>query len=144
VLLPLVRHLKSPLPLVPASALGRCQLLYVLFLWWVVVGNFERALVHFTAQRLVTEGVIVLNAGLCTCLLLLTAPRHRAAPGDSDLDARAPLGRTVAVGLTAAAVAVLVDWGVVRALYGDRFAGHAGLHIRFGPHATVHRPDSPR
>ena len=47
-------------------------------------------------------------------------------------------GRLVIAGLTATLVAVLVDWAVVRAIYGDKFAGHAGLHIRFGPNATIH------
>jgi hypothetical protein len=49
------------------------------------------------------------------------------------------LARTVAAGLLAAAGAILLDWAIVRAIYGDRFAGHANLHIRFGPRATIHR-----
>jgi hypothetical protein len=42
------------------------------------------------------------------------------------------------------ALAILANWAIVRAVYGDRFAGHSGLHIRFGPNATVNKPDSPR
>jgi hypothetical protein len=34
---------------------------------------------------------------------------------------------------------ILTDWAIVRAIYGDRFAGHAGKHIRFGPNATTQR-----
>ena len=49
-------------------------------------------------------------------------------------------GRLVAIGLGAALIAVLADWAIVRGIYGDRFAGHAGLHIRFGPNATTSRP----
>jgi hypothetical protein len=144
VLVPLVRHLCRPLPIIPPSPLGRSQLLFLVFLWWVVVGNFERAVVSFAPQRLVTEGVVHLNAALCTLLALLApdAPRA-AAPG--PLSSRPRLRKTMAVGLTAAAVSVLVDWGVVRAIYGDRFAGHANLHIRFGPNATTRpAPGQPR
>jgi hypothetical protein len=32
----------------------------------------------------------------------------------------------------------VIDWAIVRGIYGDRFAGHSGLHIRFGPGATTH------
>ena len=73
----LTRHLKSPLPLVPVNWLGKGQLLYLIFLWWMVVGNFDRAQVSFTPQRLVTEGVIHFNAGLCTVMLLFCAPLSR-------------------------------------------------------------------
>jgi hypothetical protein len=46
------------------------------------------------------------------------------------------------MGAGAALIAVLVDWAIVRGLYvyGDRFAGHAGLSIRFGPNATTWGP----
>src|SRR5205823_12971113 len=54
----LLRHLRHPLPIIPATWYGKGQLLYLVFLWWVVVGNFERAIVAFAPQRLVTEGVI--------------------------------------------------------------------------------------
>ena len=47
------------------------------------------------------------------------------------------IGRAVLACGAAAVLAVVLDWGIVRAIYGDRFAGHANLHIRFGPKATV-------
>jgi hypothetical protein len=53
-----VRHRLQPLPIVPRSWLGMGQLLYLGLLWSLVAGNFERELVAFTAQRLVTEGVL--------------------------------------------------------------------------------------
>lgn len=142
VLVPLVRHLRRPLALLPTSALGRGQWLYLVFLWWVVVGNFERIVVRFTPERLVTEWVILVNAAFCTVLILLTSGLTRSGPMASPAPSR--LGRVFAVGLLAAAVSIVADWGIVRALYGDRFAGHAKLHIRFGPRATVARPGSPR
>ena len=74
----LVRQSRKPLEIVPSSALGRGQTLYIALLWWLVVGNFERALVAFTAQRLVTEGVIFVVALVCTL-----APALRIAAGRS-------------------------------------------------------------
>ena len=41
----LVRHARRPLAIVPPSPMGRGQLLYVVLLWWLVAGNFERDLV---------------------------------------------------------------------------------------------------
>lgn len=133
----LARHLRRALPLVPASWVGKGQLLYLVLLWWMVAGNFERAVVAFQPVRLVTEGVIFVNAVLATVMVLLWAPAGRTE-GQVPPKGYLPLvRRTALVGLAAAALAVTLDWGIVRALYGDRFAGHAGLHIRFGPHATA-------
>jgi len=134
----LIRHLHRPLPLLPVAWLGRGQWLYLLFLWFMVAGNWERALVSFAPQRLVTEGIIHLNAVLCTLLLLLTAPAQPAAPPTHPAASYTPEVRRLALaGIVAALLSVTLDWAIVRAIYGDRFAGHAGLNIRFGPNATA-------
>ena len=70
----MVQHSRQPLSIIPSSWLGRGQLLYLAFLWIMVIANFERALVAFTENRLVTEGIILVNAGLAT-LLVLTWPK---------------------------------------------------------------------
>lgn len=143
----LVRHTRSRLNVISESSLGRGQLLYLIFLWWMIVGNLERALVSFTAQRLATEGVLHVNAAICTLLVLLwpakTAPARSVQPTETQ-----PLFRRLAVaGLIGAGLTVMADWGVVRTLYGNQFAGHAALHIRFGPNATASgakpKPDRP-
>ena len=54
-----------------------------------------------------------------------------ASPG------RSPLAATVALGLAAATLSIVADWAIVRAIYGDRFAGHSRLHTRFGSTATT-------
>jgi hypothetical protein len=137
IVIPLFRHLKRPLPLIPTSALGRGQWFYLVFLWWMVVGNFERALTGFTQQRLVTEGVIFANAALCTLLILLWPGVSRVDGENVNERAGIGVGRVVAIGVVAAALSVVADWAIVRTLYGDRFAGYAGKHIRFGPNATT-------
>jgi hypothetical protein len=144
VIVPLFVHLRRRLTLVPSSGLGQGQWLYLAFLWWMVVGNFERALVSFRPQRLVTEWVIALNAAICTLLMLLEAGRGPALAGPPEVSLRPALRRVLGVGVIVSALAILANWALVRAVYGDRFAGHAGLHIRFGPNATVNKPDSPR
>lgn len=132
----LVRHRREPLALLPVSALGRAQLLYLVFLWWVVVGNFERVVVAFAPQRLVTEGVIYLNAVICTGLVLWQG-RAAVAPMRVPVNWSLILRRTFAFGSLAAVLSVTADWALIRAIYGDRFAGQAALHIRFGPNATA-------
>jgi hypothetical protein len=147
VLVLLWRHGRRRIALVPASPLGKAQLLFVAFLWCMVIGNLERALVGFAPQRLITEGVIHLNALLCTVLALAGTFK----PEDHHLPPalRGPprVRSLAAVGLAAAVFSVAADWAIVRAVYGDQFAGHASLHIRFGPRATAHtskpKPDQP-
>jgi hypothetical protein len=142
------RHHRHSLAIMPESWLGKGQLLYLVLLWWLVVGNFERALVAFKTERLVTEGVIYLVALVCTLIVLLArAPVDTQAdrwPLLHDSGRRWGLRTTAVLGLGAAILSILIDWALVRAIYGDRFAGHASLHIRFGPNATVNRPGSPR
>lgn len=143
----LVRHLRQPLPLAPPTWLGKGQLLYLVFLWWMVIGNFERALVSFAPQRLVTEGVIYLNVVICTVLLLAGPRRSTTPPAHGPAGYSGLIKKTVAVGLVGFLLTTLADWAIVRGIYGDRFAGYAGKHIRFGPNATATkekpRPDQP-
>jgi hypothetical protein len=132
----MVCHRRRPLPIVPTTWLGKAQLLYLAFLWWMVIGNFERALVSFSPQRLATEGVIYLNAVICTVMILAAAktkPDSAARPSDSCRHLRI----VTAAGIAGMIITVLLGWGIVRAMYGDQFAGYAGLHIRFGPNATA-------
>jgi hypothetical protein len=55
---------------------------------------------------------------------------------------RSRLAGIVAVGLTAATLSIFADWLIVRAIYGDRFAGHARLHTRFRTTATTNAPEN--
>ncbi|MDG3002199.1 hypothetical protein [Paludisphaera mucosa] len=142
----MIRHDRRPIAVVPESAIGRGQGLYLILLAIVVVGNFEKALVKFADQRLITEGVVYANAVICTLILLLASPPRgeaEAAPAAIAGARRVRWGRLVAAGVVASSLAVLADWAVVRAIYGDRFAGHASLHIRFGPNATINGPNRP-
>jgi len=136
----LITHTRRALPFIPTNWLGKGQLLYLVFLWWMVAGNFERAVVSFAPQRLVTEGVVFLNAVICTLILSLHArsrDEERTIDQKPSSDFPALIRKTLAVGLIATAVSVVADWGIVRAIYGDTFAGFAGQHIRFGPAATA-------
>jgi hypothetical protein len=136
-----VRHTRRPVAVIPPTWSGKGQALYLGLLWWLVTGNFERALVAFKSERLVTEGVLYLVALACTLVLLL-ATRSTADPTIPDTmtpasRGRSPLAAIVAVGLAAATLSIVADWAIVRAMYGDRFAGHSRLHTRFGSTATT-------
>jgi hypothetical protein len=141
VIILLVRHTRRPLAVVPADPLGQGQGLYLILLATMVIGNFERALVGFADQRLVTEGVIHLNAVIAAVMLLTNdRPARRASElALSGQHTGMPVNwfRLVGLGLFSALLSIALDWGVVRTIYGDRFAGHAGYHVRFGPNATT-------
>jgi hypothetical protein len=124
------------LPVMPSSRLGKAQLLYVVFLWWIVLGNLSRT-VPFAEQRLITEGVIHLGACASTLLALLLPSRERMAEEPIAADFLTMIKRFGASLALVVIIVVVAEFGVVRALWGDTFAGHGGLHIRFGPDATV-------
>jgi hypothetical protein len=133
----LIVHQRRPLPLIPTSDAGKAQLFYLVFLWWMVVGNFDRAVVGFAPQRLITEGVIHLNAVCCSLLVLLCVPVPIDPPVTPALAMPGALRRVIGIGLLATVLSIAVDWAIVRAVWGNQFAGHAALHIRFGPNATA-------
>ena len=137
----LLAHLRRPLALAPATWLGRGQLLYLAFLGLILVGNFVRIVVNFQPERLVTEGTLHLNGVLCLLLALLAPPHTDLAPVPHPAEKYLPLlRRTALVGFAVSLALVTVDWGIVRAIYGNRFAGYADLHIRFGPRANIADP----
>lgn len=125
---------KSKPAFIPSSGLGRGQLLFLVFLWWTVIGNFLRAVTSFSEQRLITEGVIFLNAAILSCLIL------RPLPSLAISVQKFAIARALAIGLVAFLVTTLGSWGVVRAIYGDTFAGHGNLHTRFGPNGPAAGP----
>jgi hypothetical protein len=130
-------HLRRPIAIVPPTWLGKGQMLFIVLLWWMVIGNLAKAIVAFTPQRLVTEGTIFCNALLCTVMALLWPRRaepetHKEHAGYSPL-----IRKTLMIGAVGAVLSTVVDWGIARTIYGDKFAGSAGLHIRFGPNATA-------
>jgi len=143
----LIRHARKPIAVVPETRLGQGQGLYLMLLAIMVAGNFERAVVAFADQRLITEGVIHVNAVICALILLLASPsRDQAASAPTLETHERPIrwARVIATCVAASLLAIVADWAIVRSIYGDRFAGHASLHIRFGPRATVSDPNSPR
>jgi hypothetical protein len=89
--------------------------------------------------RHLRKGVITLNAVICTLIVPLApapVPSFTSSP-EPFLTSR--MRRSVTIGVVLAALSILADWGVVRAIWGDRFAGpaYSGFHIRFGPRATT-------
>jgi hypothetical protein len=140
VLVLLVRHCRRRLPLVPESALGKCQLLYLALLWSMVVGNFMRAIPPFQEQRLITEGVIHLNAVVCTLVVLL-GPRPGPFPAlPIRLGPEASLWRTLGAGVALLVAIVVLATAGTRLIHGGDFVKHAGYHTRFGPDARTGKP----
>ncbi len=130
-------HYRRPLAVIPHRWLGKGQMLYLAFLWVMVVGNLERALPTFHQQRLITEGVIIASAILCTVLVLLLSDRRLTVPSAPVTRYAGLLGRTLAVGVLAFVLSLGIQTGVARLLYGNEHAPGAGKHVRFGTDATA-------
>lgn len=71
-----VRHYRSPLSIIPKSALAKGQIMFLIILWIMVVANFERALTGWDPSRLLTEWVIFVHAIIATILVILL-PREK-------------------------------------------------------------------
>lgn len=132
----MARHLRKPVAVVPSNWLGKGQLLYLVFLWAMVIANFERAIPGFHESRLLTEWVIFLNA-IIVSLLILSRPQTEGiviTSGDTQGYGER-LYMTILGGLPAAALVLLCFFGLIRLAYHDHFIGHAGKQFRFGEQA---------
>ncbi|ADB42562.1 hypothetical protein [Spirosoma linguale] len=131
------RHNREPLSIVTTSWLGRGQLIFLVLLWMMVIGNFERALVDWHPQRLLTEWVITVNAILATWLVL-TVPYERETVNIQPLPSFAPIYRQLWLRL-----ALTVTISSVCFLLTNRLIYHypayekpdKSMHFRFGPEA---------
>lgn len=124
-------NLDDSIPFISSDWLGKGQLLYLVFLWWVVVINFERALVNFSPGRMITEGVITFNAVICTIILAVGAnvvPKQTGIVFSYSewITSVSIWGIVVMIGTSFA------FWGIKHILYGKPHAPGAALHIRFG------------
>ncbi len=129
-------HLKRPLPIVPTSWTARGQVIYLAFLWIMVVANFERALVHFHENRLVTEWVIIVNAALATFLIVFL-PRDAAILETTEPESCRSLVRRLWLGALPVILCALLLMAVAsRILYGDApFESKEINHKRWGEEA---------
>lgn len=140
VIVPLLAHYRGRrVALLPESWLGRGQLLFIVLLWWIVLGNLSRYL-PFEPVRLVTEGTIHLNACLCVILALVLPQVTASAPIRAVSNFRHALWQTTKWGVVFAVVVVLAETTITRAVHGPTHAGHSGVHVRFGPDNT-NQPD---
>ncbi len=132
----LVVHLRKPLAVVPSTWLGKGQLVYLAFLWTMVVGNFERALIGFNGQRLATEGAVFVNGLIAMLLLLCFArqpkpmPQQAATPRFGWLTAGFAIG-----GLSVMLLCTALFTGTIRRIYGQRHDGWGRQNLRLGPDA---------
>jgi len=134
------RHQRSRLALIPESWLGKGQLFYLVFLWWMVIGNLMRAIPPFQEQRLITEGVIHANAVLCTGLILVwPKPGHWPDREKETISPRS-LRNVAMAGIAALLVTVAAESFGTRAIHGSDYVRHAGYHMRFCPDAKTGKP----
>jgi hypothetical protein len=139
----LLLHQRRRLEIVPATWTGKGQLIYVLFLGLIVIGNLARAIPRFSDSRMVTEWVIFMNACLATFLIVALPGRkqaaatdERAASSDQRRNAWPSLVKTWLIGLAAATVLMSVYGYLTLAMYQEHLAGKPWAnHRRFGPDA---------
>jgi hypothetical protein len=140
----LLLHQRRPLEIVPATWVGKGQLIYVIFLWLMVTGNLDRAIPGFSGGRMVTEWVLFMNAILATFLVVTLPGSARWAATDEPRGAAAygrvvpwpSLVKTWLLGLAAASLLIGVYGSATLALYQEHIEGKPSAnHRRFGPDA---------
>ena len=133
----LLTHLRRRLDIVPASWIGKGQLLYVLFLWLMVIGNLMRAIPGFGDGRMVTEWVLFMNACLATLLVLMLPGQPTEAPIVQNRPEWRSLAANWLAGLVLASALMTAYGFLTLTLYQEHLDGKPWAnHRRFGPKAT--------
>jgi hypothetical protein len=133
----LAHHVKKErLAFIPQNWLGKGQLLYLVFAWYICLMNFERAISYFGDGRLLTEGVILINTVLVMAMILLWPPSKTHSVVSEELSYGPSFKRILIGGLVAILVAAGGMSFTKHMVYGNTFAGHAGENYRFGPKAN--------
>lgn len=132
-------HTKRRLSILEQGWLGRGQLLFLVILWAFVIGNFGRALLGFNERRLLTEGMITINAVFATMMILLV-PRTATDPVTSTASSfHGLVWAALLCTLLVAACVPPLETVCERAVYGNAPVHHPGPNVpltRFGPHAA--------
>src|SRR5262249_4256893 len=121
--------------MIPSSWLGKGQLFYLVFLWLIVIANFSKALVAFSDSRIATEGTVMINALICTILILCCVPGENEIVSVSEVD----YGSLIRRSDFWICILLLATTGVyttgIRAIYGEQWTGWGGNNRRFGADA---------
>ncbi len=122
--------------LIPTSAPGRGQLLFLVFQWALVIISSAHVLPEMTPFLFLVQWVIALQAVACTALVL--NPPGAPPPAEvGPVYAGGASRRMITAAALLGVLAIFGGWSVKRALYGDTFAaGFYMDHIRFGPNHT--------
>ena len=131
----LARHRRQPVALLPTAWLGKGQLLYLLFLWLIVIANFTKAVVAFSDGRIATEGMVMVDALICTVLILGFARQQDETPEIRAADYGALIRKSTVWVVVFLVGAMAFYTSGIRALYGDKFVGWGGNNVRFGENA---------
>ncbi|MDG2380358.1 MAG: hypothetical protein P8N76_01665 [Pirellulaceae bacterium] len=137
-------HWRRPIELFGTNWIGRGQLLFLTLMWVFVVGNFSRALSAFTAGRILTEGILYLNAVLASVLILLLPSAQRmASVPEKDNPEKDNTGKLLFISATLLLISAIafpsLEWWTTRRVYGDTHSGKRGMDFRFGPNANWKR-----
>ncbi len=134
------RHLQQPLSIIPKSALGKGQLIFLLLLWIMVIANFERALPQFNSSRLLTEWTIFVNALIATVLVLLLPREQENIAINENESFKKPYKRSLVLALAGFLIPGIIFTGANRLMYHYPSADNLELlknkQTRFGTEAT--------
>lgn len=134
-----VRHYRSPLPIIPKSLLAKGQIIFLIILWIMIVANFERALTGWHPSRLLTEWVIFVNAILATVLVLLLPRENEIVAIKPESDFKPFYKRMWIKAVVAMLVSSVLFLGTNRLIYHYpeyNKLNHSQYHTRFGPNAS--------
>lgn len=135
----IVRHFRRPIELWSGSWLARGELLYLVLLWVFVGGNMARALPDFAQGRLLTEGVILVNAILVSLLVLVVPRTIDEVPLREGASWGRSLGGALVLTLLMLAAVPSLEYWSLRRVYASAPSGQRGLDFRFGPNANWKR-----
>jgi predicted neuraminidase len=122
------RSQRNKLILFPESDLGKGYLLFLLILWWIIIGDQFNAFLRFNYVKLIVEGSFFISAILLSLWICFRKPISFTQFKDESANLRARSGKVLITLVSVCVVAVIAQTTLARISHNEAFKGH---HIRF-------------
>ncbi len=123
------RSQRQQLALIPVSAAGKGQLLFLLILWWAIIGDQFQAFLKFNDAKLIVEGSFYVSAVLLSLWIAVRQVAPFAQPVPAPTEQMKSKIRRVAIWIPVSLILVMIIPAFfARISHTDSLAGS---HVRF-------------
>ena len=125
----IVKARKEKPVILPETLVGQGYLLFLVILWWIIIGDLFLAVFHFNLIRLIVEGSFFMSAILLSTWLALRKPLMVAAPVQTLSNPQLKIKKVMVTLAVVLPLVILINGSLALLSHAKPLAG---VHLRFG------------